>query len=1142
MKQLPKKRFAAVALCSCLSFMTMGSLQAYAETDSTDMALDHLSVALSADKDEYDINEQIYLNLDIENPHSYAINGLSVNMDLPNHLILKSLEIPDNKTMLNAGEHITAHAVVAVQADGEEGTSIQSPTTTNATTTNSATETTTISSATTAAATTAISTTQVRSDGNVKTGDEGVYGTVIVLLAAFSVAFFTAKKKKGANRLFSILLCALILANYLPASEIKANAVDIPEVVDDSIKSQTTITADNVSYDISAIVSYSFSFKDAVDEYEIDTDSDGIPDIMEKQLGLNPNKDDTDDDKLTDYFEYVNAVTDPRIADTDGNGVSDFEEDSDEDGLKNGDEQTSNSYAFDKDSDDDGLTDGDEVHKYSTDPTKKDTDGDGLTDYEEVMLGLNPLKTSSDGSINDSERKIPQTASDVTKDIALIESDNWLIPQISGNVAGLLDNQVSMRKDDSMSFNDNHSILSDVVEIDSSCSSPLTLEFSFKENYTGNPEQLVIAYYDNEAHELHLVDSHLSDAQNKLEGEIHSSGYYFVMDIDEFLKSIGIDVMNSISDTSDSVSTESYMAPLMFAPRVMASPAEVSIGKADIVFVVDTTGSMSDAIYNVQDNINTFADKISNEYHVDMNYSLIEYRDIEEDGVDSTIAHTNLSSRWFTNVNTFKSEVSKLTVDGGGDIPETPIDALELARKSNWRNGATKFVVLVTDASSKDDNTSGIENMDEMAQRFATDGIVVSVITDYRSDYANLLDQTHGLYGNIYSDFSDILLQLAGVIGTETHDGGDWIILDDYSIVQLKGSIDDIATLDSDDDGLKDSDELIGKTTVDVKPLVMAALALHGVPMDRYFGKTDIEVWSFKSNPTLTDTDNDGLDDLLDDEPRNWFKHSFVIYETVWDEEGLQLMNTYDGDDTRRHTKGDPNKNEFMFSDKTKSELCDLKWINWSDFLDNAYLHEVGWKDMVRLFSMGDMQKVAIDMVDHFMDGSGDDYYNDTLSDEVDNHEKTTEYVDGVKECFEEQLRIHNGNLIELKYTKSDRDNAPVRKAMENHGIGQPSYNDKFEGLGICVDSLYGNRIEVTEFHKNGNHYEYKLRFTMYDVFGLDDDDITHKYINWKVVPSFGLLYGFRAWHILQHYDEYDGAYRPYISYMKFYRSFDGTI
>jgi hypothetical protein len=182
---------------------------------------------------------------------------------------------------------------------------------------------------------------------------------------------------------------------------------------------------------------------------------------------------------------------------------------------------------------------------------------------------------------------------------------------------------------------------------------------------------------------------------------------------------------------------------------------------------------------------------------------------------------------------------------------------------SNWRNGATKFVVLVTDAPSKENNTSGIKDMDEMAQKFASDGIIVSVITYNKSDYANLLEQTHGLYGYIYSNFSDILLQLADVIGTETHKGGDWIILDDYSVVQLKGSIEEITTIDSDEDGLKDSEELIEKKTIDLKPLITVVLDLYGIPIGEYIGNTEIEVWTFKSNPTLKDTDGDlDLDDV----------------------------------------------------------------------------------------------------------------------------------------------------------------------------------------------------------------------------------------------------------------------------------------
>ena len=53
-----------------------------------------------------------------------------------------------------------------------------------------------------------------------------------------------------------------------------------------------------------------------------------------------------------------------------------------------------------------------------------------------------------------------------------------------------------------------------------------------------------------------------------------------------------------------------------------------------------------------------------------------------------------------------------------------------------------------------------------------------------------------------------------------------------------------------------------------------------------------------------------------------------------------------------------------------------------------------------------------------------------------------------------------------------------------------------FLGLGICVDGLYGNRIEVTSYEFDGVNYKHTLHFTMYDIFGLDSSDITDNYIS----------------------------------------------
>lgn len=91
----------------------------------------------------------------------------------------------------------------------------------------------------------------------------------------------------------------------------------------------------------------------------MDADGDGLTNDQELQAGTDVKNPDTDGDGLSDFSELKQHRTDPKRFDTDG----------------------------------DGLTDGEEVSKYRTDPLRKDTDGDGYSDGIEVQGGYNPLGT-----------------------------------------------------------------------------------------------------------------------------------------------------------------------------------------------------------------------------------------------------------------------------------------------------------------------------------------------------------------------------------------------------------------------------------------------------------------------------------------------------------------------------------------------------------------------------------------------------------------------------------------------------------------------------------------------------------------------------------------------------------------------------
>jgi hypothetical protein len=112
-----------------------------------------------------------------------------------------------------------------------------------------------------------------------------------------------------------------------------------------------------------------------------DSDRNGLPDEWERlhfgKIGVDPAAD-ADNDGLTNLEEYK-AAADPKVADSDGDGLNDGAE-----------IHTNKTDPMKADTDVDGLSDGDEVLKYHTNPLVKDTDNDGFTDAIEVSMGSDP--------------------------------------------------------------------------------------------------------------------------------------------------------------------------------------------------------------------------------------------------------------------------------------------------------------------------------------------------------------------------------------------------------------------------------------------------------------------------------------------------------------------------------------------------------------------------------------------------------------------------------------------------------------------------------------------------------------------------------------------------------------------------------
>ncbi|WP_455204779.1 DUF3289 family protein [Kaarinaea lacus] len=177
----------------------------------------------------------------------------------------------------------------------------------------------------------------------------------------------------------------------------------------------------------------------------------------------------------------------------------------------------------------------------------------------------------------------------------------------------------------------------------------------------------------------------------------------------------------------------------------------------------------------------------------------------------------------------------------------------------------------------------------------------------------------------------------------------------------------------------------------------------------------------------------------------------------------------------------------------------------------NAYM-----KQLMESLSVGDMEKVALEMQARFAKGVGGTYKSSILDAEIANHETFVTY--------------HNAFLKELKAAlkKSDYDLFKMSTLSMNL-LNFSSFWDKVTGLGITVHQVWSAKAELENYRldcQNGLWIG-ELVYTFYDHYGLDWEDIV-KHGDDKI-PQYHTGDFFKAWYILQHFR----TAKPFITQMQ---------
>ena len=182
------------------------------------------------------------------------------------------------------------------------------------------------------------------------------------------------------------------------------------------------------------------------------------------------------------------------------------------------------------------------------------------------------------------------------------------------------------------------------------------------------------------------------------------------------------------ADYSLNVNGASYIEPLKFTSLgdeqvnvnvVINTDARQAAAKADIAFIVDATGSMTDEIRFLISDLNYIIDHASSGNNIALRTAALFYRDVQDEYITR---YDDFSD----NVSTTQEFVAKQKAGGGGDYPEAVDYALEAAlQKLSWNESARAriaFLILDAPAHHKD---NVIESLQKSIALFAQNGIKI---------------------------------------------------------------------------------------------------------------------------------------------------------------------------------------------------------------------------------------------------------------------------------------------------------------------------------------------------------------------------------------------------------------------------------
>jgi Mg-chelatase subunit ChlD len=198
------------------------------------------------------------------------------------------------------------------------------------------------------------------------------------------------------------------------------------------------------------------------------------------------------------------------------------------------------------------------------------------------------------------------------------------------------------------------------------------------------------------------------------------------------------------------------------APPAQQDRTAGSSGNVNVVFCIDTTGSMDTYINGVKDRAIEFSQILASK-GATFKLGLIGFGDLNEKEKPSVYNFTD-------DVTKFQKQVKNIPRTYGGDIPESALDSLETAVEllSTTRHevASKSIFILITDAPPHVPTYSG-KSVAEICDMLNANNVVTYVVARKDRDSIEAYDpitKPHGKYYDLADKFYDILDNIAASI------------------------------------------------------------------------------------------------------------------------------------------------------------------------------------------------------------------------------------------------------------------------------------------------------------------------------------------------------------------------------------------